>query len=181
MGPILTGEGASRRFGHSGFNQGFMCNFLVDVSGKQGVVVMTNANEGYSLLTEIIHTIAAIYHWPDYERPQYARLELTPAAQQEYLGRFSFTSGGLTGGLSFDLHQDYISCAIEAGFIPCCPALPIDTDTFVLTESPHTLKFRRDDSGKIAGVSFFMEGVEIWTAEKTTQKIPAGAGGAPTC
>ncbi len=164
---LLTGKGTHRRFGHSGFNQGFMCNFLADVSGNQGIVVMTNANEGYSLLTEIIYTIAEIYHWPDYQRPAYSGVDLTSREQNQYLGHFEFTSGGLGGGLSFDLTQGIIYCTIEAGFIPRCPVVPVATDTFVLTESPHTLKFTRGKSGEATDLSFFMENVEIWTAKRS--------------
>lgn len=63
LGMELAGEGASRRFGHSGANAGFRAVAWFLTGGADGVVVMTNAESGGALAGDIIRAVAADYGW----------------------------------------------------------------------------------------------------------------------
>jgi CubicO group peptidase (beta-lactamase class C family) len=66
LGFRLEGEGRAARFSHHGGNTGFRC-FLVAYSERgQGAIVMTNSDNGFELVQEIIRSIAREYDWPDY-------------------------------------------------------------------------------------------------------------------
>ncbi len=52
-----------RRFGHSGARWGMMSKMWIDQDTGDGIVVMSNGEEGLSLADEIIRTAANIYGW----------------------------------------------------------------------------------------------------------------------
>lgn len=54
-----------RRFGHWGANEGFRCTMTALLDGDQGVVVMTNGDQGDALAREILRAIARDYGWDD--------------------------------------------------------------------------------------------------------------------
>ena len=66
LGFFLYGEGESARFGHRGWDEGFLTKVVAYKNYGKGAVIMLNSNEGSSLLDEILRSIAIEYNWPDY-------------------------------------------------------------------------------------------------------------------
>lgn len=66
LGVEVSGDGASRRFSHSGINEGFDSMLVAYSELGTGAVVMTNSNLSSGLISEIIGSIAEEYEWPDY-------------------------------------------------------------------------------------------------------------------
>jgi CubicO group peptidase (beta-lactamase class C family) len=66
LGFFLEGEGESTRFGHDGWDEGFVAAMTFYRSRGQGAVVMVNSNEGHPLLREIMRAVAKEYAWPGY-------------------------------------------------------------------------------------------------------------------
>jgi CubicO group peptidase (beta-lactamase class C family) len=66
IGFFVEGKGASTRFGHGGWNQGFCAEATFYVESGEGAVVMVNSNEGEALRREILRAVAREYAWPDY-------------------------------------------------------------------------------------------------------------------
>ena len=64
LGLGLAGSGPSRRFGHTGSNFGFRALAFVFAETGDGLVVMTNGEEGGPLAQEIAAALAADYGWP---------------------------------------------------------------------------------------------------------------------
>jgi CubicO group peptidase (beta-lactamase class C family) len=64
LGPGISEDGL--RFGHGGANEGFRCEFMAFTEGGNGVVVMTNSDNGGKLAHEIILSIAEGYGWPGF-------------------------------------------------------------------------------------------------------------------
>jgi CubicO group peptidase (beta-lactamase class C family) len=64
LGPIVLGASPHRRFLHAGVNDGFVSSMIVFENGD-GAVIMTNGARGGQLASEIMHSIAAEYEWPD--------------------------------------------------------------------------------------------------------------------
>lgn len=64
LGPGLEGQGRDARFSHGGANEGFRGFFIAFPERGQGAVIMTNADGGGALATEILRAIAEEYDWP---------------------------------------------------------------------------------------------------------------------
>jgi CubicO group peptidase (beta-lactamase class C family) len=64
LGMMLTGKGESEQFDHGGSNEGFKCLLAATMNTGQGVVIMTNGDQGGRLSNEIRDAVAAEYHWP---------------------------------------------------------------------------------------------------------------------
>ncbi|MBI1258178.1 MAG: serine hydrolase [Chloroflexi bacterium] len=76
MGLFLFQRDHSARFAHGGDNVGYKNDFYAYYTGgDQGAVVMTNGDQGGTLLEEIFGSIARVYDWPDYF-PQAAQREI---------------------------------------------------------------------------------------------------------
>ncbi len=60
-------EGQVVEFQHGGDNNSFRMNMLVLPQTGQGIVVMTNGDNGVALIDEIIRTVAKVYDWPQHQ------------------------------------------------------------------------------------------------------------------
>ena len=69
IGFFLQGENESKRFFHSGWDEGFVTTAIAYKHSGLGAIVMVNSNEGFAMLDEIISSIAIEYKWPDYFSP----------------------------------------------------------------------------------------------------------------
>jgi CubicO group peptidase (beta-lactamase class C family) len=74
VGPFAIGLAVEKRgegwyVSHSGGNWGFSCDLLAHVRKGYGVVVMTNSDGGFPLISEIEARIAAAYAWDSLDKP----------------------------------------------------------------------------------------------------------------
>jgi CubicO group peptidase (beta-lactamase class C family) len=67
LGIMVQGEGARLRFGHDGANEGFRCEMLGIPATGQGLVIMTNSDNGGAMFQEVVKAAAAAYAWPALE------------------------------------------------------------------------------------------------------------------
>ncbi|MCI4671156.1 MAG: beta-lactamase family protein [Bacteroidia bacterium] len=82
LGPSLNGEGDNMKFGHGGKNAGFTNNMAAYIHKGHGVIVMTSADRGGSLISEITRSIANQYGWEDLaQKPK--EVELKPLKKSE--------------------------------------------------------------------------------------------------
>ncbi len=63
LGPALSKEGDSLLFGHGGKNAGFTNNFFAFANQGNAAIVMTNADQGWNLIEEILRAISKHYDW----------------------------------------------------------------------------------------------------------------------
>jgi CubicO group peptidase (beta-lactamase class C family) len=108
LGVDLSPASGPRRFGHTGHTVGFSSAYVMYPDSCQGAVVMTNADQGGWLVSEILRAIGDTYGWPGRTPPPVqAAIPLTPAIEERFVGtyrlrdfpdeRFSITrrAGGL--------------------------------------------------------------------------------------
>lgn len=60
----IDGEGKAFRFRHSGRNAGFICYAVSFSDTGRGVVIMTNSDNGFPLIHEIVRAVSKEYDWP---------------------------------------------------------------------------------------------------------------------
>ncbi|MFA6034982.1 MAG: serine hydrolase domain-containing protein [Myxococcota bacterium] len=80
LGFMLNDGAWGQRFSHSGANAGFRTFMVAYRDRGQGVVIMTNSENGLGLIQEILYGISRIYGWPDY-KPQVA--DVVPIPQED--------------------------------------------------------------------------------------------------
>ena len=66
LGFELEKPGATPRFDHFGVNRGFVSVLEAYRDKGQGIVIMTNGQQGEKLITEILRAVAHEYVWPDF-------------------------------------------------------------------------------------------------------------------
>jgi len=66
IGFFLEGKGDSARFGHGGWDEGFVALLTAYKTLGKGAIIMVNSNEGYAIMDEIVRAIAKEYNWPDF-------------------------------------------------------------------------------------------------------------------
>jgi CubicO group peptidase (beta-lactamase class C family) len=67
LGPVISGEGETVRFGHDGFNEGFISSMVGYEKFGQGAVVMANSGFSFMLIKEVLDSIARAYQWRNYD------------------------------------------------------------------------------------------------------------------
>ena len=69
LGAALRKDGDSLMFSHSGANEGFRCMFIAHAYKGDGVVIMTNSDNGMSVVNELLNGICNVYGW-DFNKPK---------------------------------------------------------------------------------------------------------------
>lgn len=89
LGVELGPSEGPRRFGHTGHNVGYVSEFVMYPDSCQGAVVMTNADEGGWLVTEVLRAIGDSYGWPERRQsPVQAAIPLTQAIADRFIGTY---------------------------------------------------------------------------------------------
>lgn len=63
LGVRLQGEGPALSFGHGGSNEGFKCQLIMFAESGQGIVIMTNGDNGPKLFGPLMKAVATEYKW----------------------------------------------------------------------------------------------------------------------
>ncbi len=86
LGPSISDD--YLRFSHGGANAGFRCVMTAFIDGDQGVVVMSNSDNGGRLVDEIALTVAQEYGWPSPTPRRRTAMALTPEALEAIAGSY---------------------------------------------------------------------------------------------
>ncbi len=93
LGPSLSGEGDSLRFSHGGANEGFRCNMMGFAHLGDGVVVMTNSDNGGALAGELLRSVSKAYGWNVYKPTVKKIVVLEDDILKKYLGIYELQPG----------------------------------------------------------------------------------------
>jgi CubicO group peptidase (beta-lactamase class C family) len=93
IGFFLEGKGETARFGHGGWDEGFVARMTLYKHLGFGAVIMINSNEGSPMISEIERAIAREYGWPEYLPDEKADVRLSHDTIDEYVGEFLTASG----------------------------------------------------------------------------------------
>ncbi|WP_152393045.1 serine hydrolase domain-containing protein [Paenibacillus guangzhouensis] len=152
IGFFLEGKGESSRFGHSGWDEGFVAQFVLSKHLGFGAVIMINSNEGNPMLKEIERAIAREYGWPGYF-PDETNVTVPRNILNEYVGDYKAASG-----LQASVIQDGNDLGLrikEQSPIRLSP----ESETKFSTEGPNTVvDFERDGDGHVMALHIHQEG-----------------------
>ena len=144
LGIQIGGAKGNPYFTHGGVNEGFESNMLLYEHSGDGAIVMTNAAGGSRIADEILRSIAAEYHWPDYQPTVKASTPPDPKLLPEFAGTYK-----LTPQLSLVVTPEASGLAVQATGQTVLHFVPSSATTFFSTEAPIELEFTRDADGKV--------------------------------
>ena len=91
LGPDTDGKGDALAFTHGGSNAGYKCLFYASANKGQGVVIMTNADRGMELITELMRSVSDAYGWTGF-KPVTKKLALVSREKLQALaGRYTLS------------------------------------------------------------------------------------------
>lgn len=146
LGVMLEGQGDSLVFRHGGRNAGFSNTFAAQAYQGNAVVIMTNADQGSSLIKEIMLAVCHEYNWPFHRQKEYQLLAMTPENREALSGTFQY--------VGTKEHEDYYVeiKAIEDGILVVDTNIgqtdflvPVDSMDFIQIETGDMLEYSQTD------------------------------------
>jgi hypothetical protein len=133
---------------HNGGNEGFSCQYVGSLEGGEGVVIMTNSDNG-SILEEIVNSVAVVYKWENYYQPEKKTVvNVDGSILEKYIGKYDL------GGSPVTIKKGDQSLLLNAvGDLYWKVYFTSDTEFFV-KEFRGYLKFLLDNDKKVTGFSF---------------------------
>jgi CubicO group peptidase (beta-lactamase class C family) len=162
LGTWLDGPEDNGRFGHPGDNEGFVCHWISLRRGGHGAVVMTNADNGWSLIIDILEAVAQAYGWPDRsEAATTSTHTLLPDARL-YLGRYE-----LNADFVLVITQQQGQLWLQAPAQSSLLLAPLAEATFRLGELDGEVTFLKNGEGTVDALQLQQDG-QVQTARKLT-------------
>jgi dienelactone hydrolase/CubicO group peptidase (beta-lactamase class C family) len=93
IGFFLEGKGEAQRFGHGGWDEGFVAKATFYKDRGQGAVVMINSNEGHELIDEVMRAVAKEYAWPGFFEEEKKAASVAPEVLDGYAGEYTAPLG----------------------------------------------------------------------------------------
>jgi hypothetical protein len=88
----MGGSAGHPTFTHGGGNAGYRC-MLIAYEAGDGVVIMTNSDNGLELVRDLVRTLAHEYGWPDYQPAIRTINPIEPRVFDRYVGAYRLPSG----------------------------------------------------------------------------------------
>jgi CubicO group peptidase (beta-lactamase class C family) len=164
LGVALGERGHALSFSHSGGNAGYTSLFEGHPESGQGVVIMTNGDNGLRLIGEIQRSVAQAYGWSDSRPEEHTLATIDPATLRAYTGVYLF--GGL---FRFTITQK--NAGLYAYYAPFGnepqELLPESDTRFFMTSLPVVLDFQKESDGSIKKAQM-RNGSEHFEGEKVS-------------
>jgi CubicO group peptidase (beta-lactamase class C family) len=164
VGFSISKIGQGWYFNHGGSNWGFRATMIAHKVKGYGLVIMTNADQGGAVMSELSRRIQVIYEWDSFAepaprgyRPPVERAEITVAEDvlRSYVGEYEMTP------------QLSITITLENGRLQALPTgqgkatLYADAkDSFFLRVVNAQMKFTRAPTGEVNGLTLEQGGTQ---------------------
>ena len=166
IGFFLEGSNATIRFGHSGWNEGFVSKATFYKSEGIGAVVMVNSNDGAPLLFEIERAVAREYKWPDYFEREKERIDVDAAALDRLVGDFATEKG-----LQVVLTRDRKDLMLTVGRQPAVRLAPNEASRFFAPNLELEVVFKVIGEQPAESVTLVQGGTSVEATRKTSLPI----------
>lgn len=143
-------EGDDLYFTIRGRNHGFECVLVAYPVRRQGVVIMTNSDNGSYLIDEILRGVSAVYEWPHFQQEVKTLYRLDPSIYKQYVGRYEINPEYILD-VKF---EDYYLVIQPTGQAPTKfyvenPSMFFSTDPLI------RIRFTRDETGRVNGLMLY--------------------------
>jgi len=164
LGPSLRWDNDSLIFGHGGKNAGFTNDMMAFAKSGNGVIVMTSADNGGRLISEVLRSVSNHYNWGTHTAKEVEIINKSNAELEKFNGKYL---------LDFkvpDIGDYFIDVTIRDGKIHVMDPnnndenlfTPQEETKFIDLDKGDRIEVKTNDTGKI---SF------LWNARFTFNKI----------
>jgi CubicO group peptidase (beta-lactamase class C family) len=141
--------GSLKYFNHNGGNEGFQCTYVGCRDNGDGVVIMTNSDNGSLIYEEILNSVATVYNWKDYYLPEVKKVvDVDSSVLNKYAGKYI-----LGGQKAIFRNSDNGFMVNVLGDLYWKVYFTSDSDFFV-REFRGSLKFHSDKDKKVTDFKF---------------------------
>ncbi len=143
-----VGGGKDRRwFSHTGGNEGYRC-ILFSYDNGDGIVVMTNGDNGGPLYDAIVRTYAVSHGWPDLQPKRRTIVALPAASLDRFIGSYRLTVGPIVA-----IQRDGDHLVADLPGLGPRPLLADGPASFFLRDEDISMAFAADASGAVTGMT----------------------------
>jgi len=130
-----------------GSNKGYECILVGYPVRGEGAVVMTNSENGYYIIHEILRAISATYEWPHFQPEVKTLYRLDDSIYPLYVGKYEVSPDYILDVA----HEDYYLVITPTGQVPTkfyAQGLTVffSTDPYIL------IRFTKDSAGNVTGL-----------------------------
>jgi CubicO group peptidase (beta-lactamase class C family) len=148
IGFFLEGKGDGMRFGHGGWDEGFVARAVFYKEGGRGAVVMINSNEGAGIIDEILRAVAKEYAWPGFFEPEKnaaaVAADVLDGLAGDYTGKF---------GLRVRVARRGDTLALQVGEQPAIALRPESHVRFFSADLDTAVSFQKSEAGVVTGLT----------------------------
>ncbi|MCO6479198.1 MAG: serine hydrolase [Phaeodactylibacter sp.] len=152
LGPALSGDGDSLRFSHGGANEGYRCQMMGFAHRGQGVVLMSNSDNGIALIGEVLRAISEAYGWGVYTSETKAVVSLEAEQLERFKGKYRLNEQGIDLVLSLKDGQLWAKQLWDGAEYELYPESEM---SFFETEEGIVFQFAQNEDSEIDGFSVY--------------------------
>lgn len=152
LGPALAGEGDSLRFSHGGANEGYRCQMMGFAHRGQGVVLMSNSDNGIALIGEVLRAVSEAYGWGIYNAETREVISLAPEQLERFAGQYRLPEQQIEVHLSLKDGRLWAKQLWDGAEYELYPESEL---IFFETGEGIVFNFTAAEEGKITGFSVF--------------------------
>jgi CubicO group peptidase (beta-lactamase class C family) len=167
LGLQLDGRGQSQRFGHGGDNIGYKCLSTTYVEQGMGIVALTNCDDGWSVIEEVVRAVAEEYAWPDYLPNHRLSTNVDPESYAAYVGDYEISLHSTvtlqvlsaSGGEATDASSHLVLQAAGQQPLVLQPTKSdtATTATFVADGLNAEVRFTKNEAGEVTEMTLVQE------------------------
>jgi CubicO group peptidase (beta-lactamase class C family) len=156
FGFVVEGKGDDILFDLRGKTHGYACFMAVYPAKGQGAVIMTNSDNGFFLIQEIMAGLSEAYGWAHFKPEEKSVLRLEPEAYREFSG-------------TYEVHPKYrLEVATEDYYLVIRPTGQAATkfyaegqSLFYSTDPYIRIQFQRNKAGAVEGLVLWQQDFEL--------------------
>jgi CubicO group peptidase (beta-lactamase class C family) len=153
LGPGLGGSAKHPYFTHGGSNEGYKCNLMAYNDGD-GVVIMTNGDNGSQLASELQRSVAYEYGWPDFQPVEHTVAQVDPKMLDAYAGSYQ------DANVIFTVSREADQLFVQPTGQPKFPLFPESERKFFLKAIDAQIAFEVDSQGRATQLTFQQNGMD---------------------
>ncbi|RRB00909.1 serine hydrolase domain-containing protein [Larkinella rosea] len=158
LGPMMQNEGDSLLFIHGGSNEGFRSLYVAQAHHGNGVVVMTNSDNGFTIIYDLMRSISKVYGWNFYKPTVVKKYNLSADQISRIVGKYSMPD------YPFEIVQTngklYLKPHWEKAVMELIPESP---ESFVDRDEQQRLEVIYENSSQVKAIKLYGD---VFTKEK---------------
>lgn len=153
LGLEIGGSPTDPYFSHGGVNEGFEGLFVAYEKHGDGAIVLTNAQGGSRIASEVMRSIANEYGWPDFHSAFRTQIKLPVETLQQYVGAYQ-----MRPGLYMIITANGEQLMSRLGGQYALPIFAEAENKFFPTAVDAEMEFIKDSNGKITSLVLHQNG-----------------------